>query len=162
MARRALEASSSLSSRLLFSSTIAFLTRPISSPLHDSNRHVQTLAYEEIQASPSKPFNRTAFVFHGLLGSGRNWRTFSRSLATELEKRSPENGILDDPSNCASFLSIFIILILYQGKEGCFLDSAVLPAFVQYFILHGICGKSIMKYRIRKEISTPNCVGLFF
>ncbi|KAF3332044.1 alpha/beta hydrolase domain-containing protein 11 [Carex littledalei] len=91
MARRALEASSSLSSRLLFSSTIALLTKPISSPLHDSIRHVQTLAYEEIQASPSKPFNRTAFVFHGLLGSGRNWRTFSRSLATELDKRSPEN-----------------------------------------------------------------------
>ncbi|ONK57132.1 uncharacterized protein A4U43_C10F16940 [Asparagus officinalis] len=54
------------------------------------SRSFETLAYEEIP-SPEKPFNSTAFVLHGLLGSGRNWRSFARSLESELKKfNSPD------------------------------------------------------------------------
>ncbi|KAJ4978097.1 hypothetical protein NE237_008877 [Protea cynaroides] len=52
-----------------------------------SNRHcrsLETLAYEEIRLTPERPKESIAFVLHGLLGSGRNWRSFSRSLASKL------------------------------------------------------------------------------
>ncbi|PKU64097.1 protein ABHD11 [Dendrobium catenatum] len=58
--------------------------------LHGVLRSLETLAYEEIRVS-ERPVNSTAFVLHGLLGSTRNWRTFSRSLASELQKTSPSN-----------------------------------------------------------------------
>ncbi|KAF8041881.1 hypothetical protein BT93_A0471 [Corymbia citriodora subsp. variegata] len=57
-----------------------------------SARSLQTLAYEEVPP-PSSDDNAaaaadapTAFVLHGLLGSGRNWRSFSRSLASTLSE----------------------------------------------------------------------------
>ncbi|KAG0452205.1 hypothetical protein HPP92_026082 [Vanilla planifolia] len=54
------------------------------------SRSLSTLSYEEIRAS-ERPFDSSVFVLHGLLGSGRNWRTFSRKLASELQNTSNSN-----------------------------------------------------------------------
>ncbi|KAG2686640.1 hypothetical protein I3843_09G015900 [Carya illinoinensis] len=52
---------------------------------------LQTLAYEEVQASAETKCNLTAFVLHGLLGSGRNWKSFSRNLVSTLSNSSPSS-----------------------------------------------------------------------
>ncbi|OAY75242.1 hypothetical protein ACMD2_26452 [Ananas comosus] len=89
MARSSLKPSS-LRSRPLLSSSPLFPARSPSSPLHHDSRSSETLAYGVIQPSDQR-FDATALVLHGLLGSGRNWRTFARNLASELSKRSPSD-----------------------------------------------------------------------
>ncbi|KAJ0787996.1 putative alpha/beta hydrolase-1 [Helianthus annuus] len=50
-----------------------------------STRSIETLAFEEIQSPSHKPSpDHSAFVLHGLIGSARNWRSFSRNLASSL------------------------------------------------------------------------------
>ena len=47
------------------------------------------LEYEETtSASESRENEATGIIVHGLLGSGRNWRNFSRTLANDLAQTS--------------------------------------------------------------------------
>lgn len=49
-----------------------------------------TLAYEEILVNgKGNDAVKTAFVVHGLMGSGRNWRTVAKRLATDVVESSP-------------------------------------------------------------------------
>ncbi|KAH7663512.1 Quorum-quenching N-acyl-homoserine lactonase protein, partial [Dioscorea alata] len=54
------------------------------------SRSVQTLAYEEIRTS-DKPFDSTALVIHGVLGSSQYLKPFSGELLSELQKSSRSN-----------------------------------------------------------------------
>jgi len=76
-----------------------FLIRFLESPTlfascFTSSRSLQTLAYEEVQTSGDRESESTALILHGLLGSGRNWRSFSRSLASSLSVSSASGMLL--------------------------------------------------------------------
>ncbi|GAB2227133.1 hypothetical protein Droror1_Dr00008944 [Drosera rotundifolia] len=57
-------------------------------------RTIETLAFEEIRSPPtngsaSKPYNYSSVLFlHGLLGTGRNWRSFAKSLSDYLSRNN--------------------------------------------------------------------------
>jgi hypothetical protein len=76
-----------------------FLIRFLESPTlfascFTSSRSLQTLAYEEVRTSGDRESESTALILHGLLGSGRNWRSFSRSLASSLSVSSASGTLL--------------------------------------------------------------------
>ncbi|KAF5954059.1 hypothetical protein HYC85_006915 [Camellia sinensis] len=117
-------------------SGLAVLNRFLSSPSLDlrrtttTTRSLETLAFEEVRASTTteKPYNFTAFVLHGLLGSGRNWGSFSRSLSSSLSNewrlvlvdlrnhgRSAEIESLSPPHDMANAAKDVADLVKSQG-----------------------------------------------
>ncbi|KDP37331.1 hypothetical protein JCGZ_06785 [Jatropha curcas] len=67
--------------------------------IYTTTRKLETLAFEEVRSSTDKPYSSTAFILHGLLGSGRNWRSFSRNLASYLSNSSEWRMVLVDLRN---------------------------------------------------------------
>ncbi|ESQ45243.1 hypothetical protein EUTSA_v10010527mg [Eutrema salsugineum] len=81
-----------LTNRLESRFLIRFLEYPtLLASCFTSSRSLQTLAYEEVRSSGDRKNESTAIILHGLLGSGRNWRSFSRSLASSLSVSSPSD-----------------------------------------------------------------------
>ncbi|XP_024967263.1 protein ABHD11-like [Cynara cardunculus var. scolymus] len=73
---------------------IGFLSSPKS--IISPTRSIETLAFEEVRSpspnpnpNPNPKADYSAFILHGLMGSARNWRSFSRSLASSLSTFSP-------------------------------------------------------------------------
>nr|XP_043621400.1 protein ABHD11 [Erigeron canadensis] len=58
-----------------------------------SHRSIETtIAFEEVRSpNPEPEPDHTAFILHGLMGSARNWRSFSRNLASSLSTSSPSS-----------------------------------------------------------------------
>ncbi|VVA30363.1 PREDICTED: ABHD11 [Prunus dulcis] len=81
-----------------------------------SRRPLQTVAYEELRPSTyTKAYNSTAFVLHGFLGSARTWRSFSRTLLSNLSSPSGWRMVLVDLRNRGRSAEI--------GGNRLFLDS---------------------------------------
>ncbi|KAK4281673.1 hypothetical protein QN277_013136 [Acacia crassicarpa] len=70
------------------------LSRFLYSPIRHlgSTSSLETVAYEEVKAYPDKPYTSTGVIIHGFLGSGRNWRSFSRNLIAALSNSSPSSN----------------------------------------------------------------------
>ncbi|PWA90250.1 alpha/beta-Hydrolases superfamily protein [Artemisia annua] len=65
-------------------------------------RSIETLAYEQVLSNDNNnkdDSNHSAFVLHGLMGSARNWRSFSKNLANSLSPSSDWKMTLVDLRN---------------------------------------------------------------
>ncbi|PON78033.1 Alpha/beta hydrolase fold [Parasponia andersonii] len=74
------------------------LTRFLNSP-PGRRRSFGTLAFDEIRVSTERPYDHTALIVHGLLGSARNWRSFSRNLLSTIPNPSAWRAVLVDLRN---------------------------------------------------------------
>ncbi|TYI32773.1 hypothetical protein ES332_A04G086600v1 [Gossypium tomentosum] len=77
-----------------------------------SKRSLQTLAYEEIQANPNKPYTHTAFILHGLLGSARNWQwrmvlvdLRNHGNSAEMEGLGPPHDLLNAAKDLGNLIN---------------------------------------------------------
>ncbi|KAK8945418.1 hypothetical protein KSP40_PGU006964 [Platanthera guangdongensis] len=134
MGRGLLSNASRRRSGLLFSAYCYLLHRFPTPQIHVAARTLETLAYEEVRAS-DRPITSTAFVLHGLMGSARNWRTFSRKLVSDLQKSSPFNvwrRILVDLRNHGKSVDIIRVLDPPHDMTNAAKDLANLVKFQEW------------------------------
>ncbi|KAJ6796600.1 protein ABHD11 [Iris pallida] len=82
--------------------------RSLLSRSHSQSRPLQTVAYEEIP-NPNPNPSSTALVLHGLLGSGRNWRSFSKNLSSRISGGDDWRMVLVDLRNHGRSASVEVL-----------------------------------------------------
>ncbi|KAK6942603.1 Alpha/beta hydrolase fold-1 [Dillenia turbinata] len=85
-----------------------------------SSRSLETLAFEEVYSHSTSSYDkpdRTAFILHGLLGSGRIWRSFSRNLASTLSDSPSATESLCPPHDMVNAAKDLSNLVYSHGWD---------------------------------------------
>ena len=92
---------------------------------------VDLLGYEEtFSDSESRDGEQTGIIVHGLLGSARNWRGFSRELANSFSKESGRSSL----DFCIHFAALQRDRTTACGLNCCGVKVAVLPSMTRSWL----------------------------